>query len=316
MIFFFYGPDAFRARQKIDEIKDKFHQQIDPAGHNVHYLNDQDFQLEKFFNLVNNQGFLAAKKLIIIKDLWQVPDFKTYEPAILAWLQRQKNSRDENYLIIWQTGQLPAASQLAKKLKSLQYAQAFEQLTDRQLQTWLQYQAKQLGVSLTGEALNLLQALVGQDTWQLYLELHKLAHQGQTTISLDQVRQSVTAKTSDSIFQLIDACASHNKKLAHSLINEQLANGVEPLYLLAMIIRQFRLIIKAKDLLQRAKNSYALSASLKLPPFVAKKLLAQAQTYSPAELRRIYALLSDLDWWLKNSSHDKRAAFTLLVEKV
>ena len=69
MIFFFYGEDSFRAHQKINEIKDKFKNNIDENGYNINYLDDDNLKIEDFFKSVKSTGFLAEKKLIIIRKI-------------------------------------------------------------------------------------------------------------------------------------------------------------------------------------------------------------------------------------------------------
>ncbi len=316
MLFFYYGEDSFRAKQKIDALKHKFRQTIDKSGHNIHYLDETNFSLENFFNLVKAQGFLASKKLIIIRDILDLPDLKEFEEPISEWLKTQKGSIDENYLIFWQTDVPKKSGSLYKQLAKAQYVQEFQPLEGAKLNTWVANLAKQWGCSIKAEALQLLIALVGNDGWQLNNEIHKLAHQGQPTITVEMVKNLVTAKTSDVIFELIDACAQRNKPLAHRLISQQLNNGLEPLYLLSMIVRQFRLLTKAHELASKTNNSYALADSLKIHPYVAKKILSQVRNYNQQQLINIYQQLINTDSRLKYAAREKDAAFTLLIEKI
>ena len=70
MLFFYYGQDSFRANQKVRAIKNKFKEKVDPSGHNVQHLDGELISPDDFFQAVSVMGFLADKKLIIIKNIF------------------------------------------------------------------------------------------------------------------------------------------------------------------------------------------------------------------------------------------------------
>ena len=70
MIFFYYGEDSFRAHQKIKAIKKKFKDKIDPSEQNVQLLDGETLKADDFFRTVSVVGFLADKKLVVIKNIF------------------------------------------------------------------------------------------------------------------------------------------------------------------------------------------------------------------------------------------------------
>jgi len=61
MIFFFYGEDSFRAKNKIDAIKTKFQTIVDQGEHNIESLDGDTMTVDDFFRSVTATGFLAPK---------------------------------------------------------------------------------------------------------------------------------------------------------------------------------------------------------------------------------------------------------------
>ena len=316
MIFFLYGEDAFRAKQTIDSIKAKFKDKVDSQGTNIHLLESVDFSTEIFFDLVKGQGFFSEKKLIIIKNIFDCRDSEKIENTIINWLETQKDTVSENYVIFWQQSIPRSTNKLFKKLKSYKFVHFFNPLQGAELQKWIVNQAKLNGCSINTEAIALLTAMIGNDTWFLNNEIEKLSAQKSKTITAELVKNLVIAKTTNKIFDLVDACANKNKALAHSLINEQLEAGVEPLYLLAMIIRQFRLLARAYETAKKINNSYALANSLNIHPFVAKKILEQVRRYDLDQIKTTFQNLVKADRSLKYSAKEQGATFALLIENI
>ena len=78
--------------------------------------------------------------------------------------------------------------------------------------------------------------------------------------------------------------------------------GQEPLSIFAMIVRQFRLLLQAKELVETRTPGNQMASQLKVPAFVADKLVQQSQRYSSAQLYQIYQHLLELDIAMKSGS--------------
>ena len=316
MIFFFYGDDSLRARETVRTVRHKFRSAVDRGGHNVTWLNGSDITVETFLQAVKAVGFLAPKKLIIVKNPWDAKDFKDLETVILDFLKTQKNTAAENYLLIWQEGKPAANSRLFRALRQYKYVQEFPLLEGTALDRWIKERALRHGATITQEAVNLLIASVGPNTWQLANELVKLQNYAGSAITADTVRELVTARGNDDIFQLVDALGLRQKGRAELLLEQYLQKGTDPLYLLSMIVRQFRLILRAKELSTQVQNSYAVAQGLGLHPFVARKVVEQMRRFSTAELYAIYGHLLAIDRWLKTTTVDPGALFVRMIERL
>ena len=314
MIFFFYGEDSFRAHQKIEAIKKKFQATIDQTGHNIQNLDGETFSLDDFFQSVTATGFLATKKLIVIKDIFNNKKLTSWQDSLIEYLAKQQDTIEENYLIFWQTSKPDLRTKLYKALKKFKYTEEFDKLSADKLNSWIDVQLKAQDKTIATTARQLLLAFVGNNLWQLNNELNKLANFTTTKeIIAENVKDLVQAKTDDNIFNLIDAIGKKNKALALKLIEERINSGANALYILTMITGQFRLLIKVKTLGKKINNSFAIAQTLKIHNFVASKALATSKLYTIEELKNIYQQLINIDEKLKTSSAKEKILFTQMI---
>lgn len=316
MIFFFYGEDSFRAYQKIQAITQKFQEKIDPGGHNIERLDGEILTPDIFFKAVSTIGFLADKKLVIVKNLLTNPKLKNWQDELIKFLNKQTDSPQENYIIFWESAKPDARLKLYKTLTKFKFVEEFQKLGNHQLETWIKKQANQYHKLIRPAAVNLLIAYVGNDLWQLHQEIQKLCHLTSGDITEEEVKEVVKAKIDDNIFNLVEALGKKDKARALKLIEDQLDAGSAPQYLLTMIVRQYRLIIKAKTLSSQVAYAGALAAALKIPNFVAQNILSQSKLYTLDQLKKIYSELMFLDEKFKTTQDQEKILFAQMINSL
>jgi DNA polymerase-3 subunit delta len=317
MIFFFYGEDSFRAKNKIDAIKDKFKASVDKSGISLINLDGEILTLDDFLKNTESQGFFTSKKLIIIKNIFDNKNLKILEKPLIEYLAKQKDSVEENYLIFWQVSKPNPKNLLYKALTKFKYVEEFPKLSSDKINTWLKKEIASRNKTISQEAALTLLSFVGENLWQLEQEINKLVHFSHNPeISLNDVKSIVQAKSDDNIFNLVDALGKKNKALALKLLESQLDSGANSLYLLTMIARQFRILIKVKLFSAKIDNSFAVAQALKIHPFVAKKTLEQSKLYSLEDLKKIYQLLLELDFKLKREASYEKVFFLQMIEQI
>nr|MBP9802628.1 DNA polymerase III subunit delta [Patescibacteria group bacterium] len=261
--------------------------------------------------------FFTSKKLIIIKNIFDNKNLKILEKPLIEYLAKQKDSVEENYLIFWQVSKPNPKNLLYKALTKFKYVEEFPKLSSDKINTWLKKEIASRNKTISQEAALTLLSFVGENLWQLEQEINKLVHFSHNSeISLNDVKSIVQAKSDDNIFNLVDALGKKNKALALKLLESQLDSGANSLYLLTMIARQFRILIKVKLFSAKIDNSFAVAQALKIHPFVAKKTLEQSKLYSLEDLKKIYQLLLELDFKLKREASYEKVFFLQMIEQI
>lgn len=115
------------------------------------------------------------------------------------------------------------------------------------------------------------------------------------------------------IFDLVDALGNRNGRRAAELLQKKLDEGAEPFLLFSMFVRQFRLLLQVKELVEEGLRAPAISKELRLHSFVAGKMVQQSQSFSLEQMERIYGHLLEIDVRVKTGQSDMITALNLLV---
>ena len=122
------------------------------------------------------------------------------------------------------------------------------------------------------------------------------------------------------IFFMVDAILERNVAAAIKLLHRLENEGAAAPYLLFMITRQFRMVIRAKDLIQQRRKGSEIGYSLGITYERAlRKTLEQAKTHSMEQLKEVYRRLLDTDISIKTGKFkgDKgELALDLLISEL
>jgi DNA polymerase-3 subunit delta len=115
------------------------------------------------------------------------------------------------------------------------------------------------------------------------------------------------------IFALVDAIGGRQGQRAATLLRRKLEAGDEPLYLLAMIVRQIRLLIQVKEKSEQGYWADEIARIANIHPYVAGKLAQQVRNFELSQLEEIHRRLLDMDVAIKTGRIDPAVALDLLV---
>lgn len=164
-------------------------------------------------------------------------------------------------------------------------------------------EAERQGGRIAPAAAKELAERTGNDTYLASQEVAKLLLyvDFKRMVELEDVKQVAVSGGMARIFDMTDAAAYGNSReaihLLHVLLNEE-----EPEYLFAMIIRQFRLLIQTRAVLDAGGNRQAVVKAVRVTDFVADKLLTQVRRFKAEDLAKIYHRLLEIDWETKVSA--------------
>ena len=317
MIFFLYGPDTYRSRQKLRELKEKFLADIDQSSLNLTVLDGAEINIEKINSAVATPPFLARKRMVVVINLFSQSKSKDLGQQIIELLDKENLTKDV-ILVFWEGDKVDERKSLFKRLAKEKYAQKFDLLRSHEVKNWIRAEMKKQGGLINAGAIEKLAELAGNDLWEVSSEIAKLvAYKDKSTIEVSDVVKLVRGKFDDNIFNFVDAIANKNTKQAYKLLADQLNSGANDLYLLAMLIRQFRILLQVKDLTEgRSISPSQVASELKIHPFVVKKALLQIKNFSAGQLKSIYRQLLATDVKIKTNWADSRVLFDLLLTKI
>lgn len=325
MIYFFYGSDSYRIKEKINTVV-KSYKAKHKSGMNFERFDlsvEADF--EKFKNFIGAFSMFAEKKLALIENLFSAKN--ELQENFIEYAKKNLSKDQERFVVIGQeleTGEkkdkyiLRHGAELFKFLTGpAAESQEFETLEGVKLENWIKKQVLEKGGKIEPAAVRKIAAFVGSDLWQIGNETDKLvAYKKGQIISEKDVDLMVKAKIESDVFKTIDALAQRNRPQAFKFLHRQLLNGESEIYLLTMLVYQFRNLLLVKEQIEKGVPFYNLQKKLKLHPFVLRKTFEQSKNYSFSGLKRIYEHMLQMDVEIKSGRIEPKTALDVIVAEV
>jgi DNA polymerase-3 subunit delta len=183
----------------------------------------------------------------------------------------------------------------------------------RDMPEWIRREVKAQGGKIVPAAAAALAAHIDNDTAAGAQEIQKLlAYTDGREIEADDVERLSAQSGQANIFDMVDALGQGNGRLALNLLHRLLEEQDEP-GLFGMVVRQFRLLIQAREALDQGVRPEGLAQALHVHPFVASKLAGQAARFTLPRLAAIYHGLLEIDEAVKNGQSSLPVALDIFV---
>jgi DNA polymerase III subunit delta len=314
MFYIFHGDNEHAQRETLADMQSKMG---DPA---MLSLNTTQFEanvsLAQLRQACDAMPFLADKRLVIVYNL--LSGKADYVKELADYLPQMPET---TRLFFLESSKLSAAHKLVKLAESSDrgYVGLFERPQGAQLERWARQRVESKGGKISPRALNALVINVGNDLQLLDNEIEKLVLYRMTDgqpIELEDVALLCPHLAEANIFELVDALGQMNGRAAARILQQKINEGAEPFGLFAMFIRQFRLLIQVKELVDMGEKPPGIAKTLRLHNFVAGKLHQQCQRFSMSQLEQIYAHLLEIDVGIKTGRAEIMTALELFTAGV
>ena len=330
MIHVFYGADDFSIHETLDEIK-KGLGESSMLSANTSRLEGVKLRPDELEGAVQSVPFFGEKRLVIIDGLLgrfepkekrgaakkAVKSLKEGEAELPKTFAALINSTPESSVLVLLDGEVGKSNPLLKEISPTADIKLFVPLKGIQLENWAKKRVAQASGTISEEALKSLVKLVGSDMWVMKGEIEKLVlYAGERLIEAEDVKKLVGLSREASIFTLVDAIVDGRLNLANQTMNEMLESGAAPSYVLVMLARQLRLLVRAKELKNAGQSESSMQGALGLGDFPFRKTLEQMSRYSMSRLKDFYHRLLDTDLAIKTGRYDDELALTILVSEL
>jgi len=297
MLICVYGEDGVRITEKVNQLRQQFIEKFDVGGMNVSVFGAKE-KPGVVISSIKSGGLLSSKRFVVVENLVE----NTKSDSVDTWVDTLcKTDRDAIIVLKEIIPKVKFNKQpLGKAIKDAEsrHDYDFPLLSGSQLASWVSHEANSLGGKINPAAINKLASLVGDDTWQLHQETRKLVGLADgKTVTIEMVSDLVKANFDDKIFDFIDAATKQQSSLAVKLLDEQRMGGVSDSQLLSMLMRQIRVLLGVRGLLdsnpQIQKDEAAVQLSLH--PYVVQKAMQHAKKFRLSKLIDLHDLVFDLE---------------------
>lgn len=317
-IYFFTGEDSYRLHEELLRWKKGF---IEKHGDlNLTVLDSEVADINEILNAMTALPFLGEKRLVVINNM----PISTANRASEETQNKEEkilNTIDEvpeSTILVFCSAVPDKRRKFYKEIIKKAELKEFNLLKGSQLSIWIKNKFKEKEVEVSPVVISRLVDLVGNDLNRMNNEIEKIVlYTDGKNPTVEDAEKLVLPRLQENIFALTDAMGSHNPK---NMINhfQTLVQFGEPIHqIFYMLIRQARLIIGAKSLLDEGRRN-DIAREVGVAPFVVNRLISQANNFSWEELNFIYDELLKIDTELKTSkietSVDDTRMFELRIE--
>ena len=138
----------------------------------------------------------------------------------------------------------------------------------------------------------------------------------ETSIHPDAVRKLATPSTECTVFQMVDAVVSGRSDQAFILMRNQILAGTDRLYMLSMLLRQFRLLQHIKIMQYEKCSREFIRSSLGVPPFAVDQYLRQAAGYTNGQVKKAVGICFDTEYAVKSGRLNQDGALESVMLKL
>jgi len=259
--------------------------------------------------------FLGEKRLVIVRDQAGLGSRGECDEKLVSYMAQVP---DSTVLVFFHRGKADARKKLYTNIKKHGQIVAFDQLSEGELNQWIARKFAALGKHCAPSVASLLSFTTGSDTALLNAEIEKLAALSgeRETIEEADVRRLATRSIEYTVFAMVDAVVEGREGKAFALMRDMLTAGEERLGILAMLLRQFRLLQHVKIMQFEKKSPQEIKKLLGVPSFAADKCIQQARAYTGGQVRRAVEICLETELNVKSGKINQEGALEAAMLRI
>jgi DNA polymerase III subunit delta len=321
VVYLLHGDDEYAISRFVDDLEAKLGDSS-LAAMNVTRLDGRSFNPNELLSIAGVLPFLAKRRIVILDNplarlestdarqgfIGQLDQLPPTTALVLVEKRPLTEERDRK------KGKLHWLEQWATSAGDRVFLRQFVQPKGTSLGQWIQSRARELGGRFDPPAAATLGELVGGDSRRAEQEIEKLLAyvNYRRPVEIDDV-QLLTADTAEkNIFDFVDAIGMRNGQQAINLL-QKLLEQEDAQRIFSMVVRQFRLLLQAREVLDSGASDAEVARILGIHPFVAEKISRQARQFTLPALEDIYHRLLEMDLAMKTSQLTEELALETLV---
>jgi len=316
VLYLFYGDDNFAMEDYVRQMQST-RGDSSAAAMNTEQFDARNLDLSQLSAVCAQVPFLADRRLVIVDHAELLSKLEDFEAQLVPLLESLPNSTG---LVFLERLSTPKPRKQWQRTKLRDWAEqhperCFVRLAalkrGERFTEWIMKQAVELEGEIEPDAAQLLGEWVADDPYLADQEIRKLLDYAdrQRPVTAADVEELTPFRGQGNIFDFVDALGGRPAQAAQLHLARVLQES-DVRYAFAMIVRQFRLLILAREAIDLGTDA---NQALSLPPFIVQRILSQARAFSSADLDRIYHELMRIDRDVKSSQLELDVALDSLI---
>jgi DNA polymerase III delta subunit len=301
MIVTLSGTNDFLIESELKKLISEFRSKNDSAD--IEQIDASESDLQAIIEAVTNLSFLEPNRFIVLRRGSSNKPFMEAIEKILS------NTPPTNELIIIEPN-IDKRLSYYKTLKKNTDFRNYDLLEFGQIANWIVQITKDRGGIIDMTDSRYLIEVAGNNQLRLDSEINKLLNYNKS-ISRESIDLLVEPIPQTTIFQLLDAAFSGNRKELLRIYDDQKKQKVEPQQVIAMLAWQLHILALIKAAGNMSPGDIAKNS--KVSPFVINKSLAISKRMTRSDLQKLTNNLLELDVKLKTQTIDADDALLQLL---
>lgn len=320
-IYVCYGQETYLMQQFIDGFIKLI---IDPT-HKDFAISKYDLtntSIQSVIEDVETLPFMVPRKIVIAQDAAFLTGAKEgakalkVEHHIERLLDYIQSPVDYSILILTvQADKMDERKKLVKWLKEMGCVLSFQPLSMDDLSIWISVLAKKYKCTMDIHAIQSLIMNAGTSLERLASEIEKISlfMGNQSEITPEIIERLVARNLEQNVFKLIEEIVNLKLRVALSIFYDLIRQREEPIKILMLIARQFRIILQVKNFGNKGYSQQHMATQLKIHPYVVKLAVEQGTRFDEKRLNSILSQLADLDYAMKTGKVEKVMGLELFL---
>jgi len=328
MIHLLYGNDEFSIHETLVSMKDAVGPS-DLRDVNITALDGTSVGFDELRAICDTVPFLAEKRMMIVTGLlgqferrW-TPDARGGRDGaprnwdawsgLADYLPQVPDTTD----LVFVDGELGRSNRLFTAVRPHAQLRSFAVPRDGGVAQWVRDRAVSQGIQIEPAAVEALASTLGGDLRVVASELYKLSvYRGDEAVRREDVEELVSYAREANIFSAVDAMVEGRLDAAITMVHQLLRLGRTPGYILAMVARQVRLLILAKELKARKVPPAEHGRRLGLAGYPLRKTMGQEKAFTARRLEEVHRKLLEADLQIKTTGADEGMVLDVLIAEV
>lgn len=306
-VYLIYGEENYLKKQYRDRIRQAV---IGDDTINYSYFEDKKLDVKSLLSAADTMPFFADRRLIIVENSGF---FKSANDEIVELVKNMP----EYLMLVFVEDEVDKRSRLYKAVNENGYISEMKFQDAGVLAKWIAGMLKNDNKFMGRQALELFLAKTGTQMDNIKCELEKLVSYAieREEITAADVEEVCTTQTTSRIFDMITSISMKDQKKALELYYDLLLLKEPPMRIMYLITRQFNMMLQVKDLVNAGIDNSNIAKTLAIAPFLVGKYIAQARSFSIAEIKNALEDFADTEESVKTGRLDDKMGVELIIIK-
>lgn len=300
-LYLLYGEEKFLIEEVLQRIEALA---VDPASRdfNLCRFDGKETSAPALLDTLQSYPFLGDKKLVVVKDFDSAPS------AVLEQLEPYVSNPLSCTVLVLVAEKIDRRRKFYQAFEANGVVTQFFSLFDNQVPVWVDRRVRGKGLTIDREAVTALVETVGNDLGRLEAAIQQLVtYLGERTTILSEDVEAVVGDFREwSIFELTNATAEGNWERAMKILGRMMQEGEEPVMIVAMLARQFRILAKGMAMLKKGSPKESVAGSLRVPKSSWPSLFQQFRVMKEQDVKKALLTLERIDRAFKSGGGNPR----------